>query len=60
MVADGLVPTRSVDTWDLGTLLLTWFNFNCIMDKQLHPICEMKLLIHSQTSMVAPLKFGNG
>ena len=34
----------------LGPLLLTWFNFNP----------SMKLLIHSQTSTVQLLKFGNG
>ena len=34
-----------------GPLLLTWFNFNPNMDE---------LLLHSQTSTVEPLTFGNG
>ena len=38
-----------------GPLLLTWIN-------QLLPSikCGMKLFIHSQTSTIVPLKFGNG
>ena len=43
-------------------------HFNQIMNKNFHPalyngrpvIYGLKLLIHSQTSTVAPLKFGNG
>ena len=43
-------------------LLLTWFNFDPSMDKKSFAQykCGMKWLIHSQTSTVAPLKFGNG
>ena len=40
----------------LGPLLLTCINFNPIMDKSVIKY-GMKLLIHSQTSMDAPLKF---
>ena len=45
-----------------GPLLLTWINFNPNMDRLITcPVkCGMKLLIHSQTSTVVPLKFGNG
>ena len=40
-------------------LLLTWFNLNPSIDICTVK-CEMKLLIHSQTSTVQSLKFGNG
>ena len=47
-----------------GPLLLTWINFNPIMEcgSIITSIikCGMKILIHSQTSTVAPLRFGNG
>ena len=46
-----------INPWKLlEPLLLTWFNFNPSMDIK----WEIKLLIHSQTSTVQPLKFGNG
>ena len=46
---------------DPGSLLLTWFNFNTGMESnRIHYQMWVKLLIHSQTSMVQPLKFGNG
>ena len=47
----------------LGPLLITRININGSMDKKLvtWPVeCGMTLCIHSQTSMPAPLKFGNG
>ena len=46
----------------LGPLLPTRFNFNPDMDMQLHLIEKrrMRLLVHSQTSLAQPLKFGNG
>ena len=46
----------------MGHLLLTWINFKPSMDKVITSIikCGIKLLIHSQTSTVQPLKFGNG
>ena len=46
----------------MQSLLLTWINFNLSMDKLITSIimCGMKLLIHSQTSTVPPLRFGNG
>ena len=48
--------------WWQVPLLLTWINFNHSMDKYLTcPVKRgMKSPIHSQTSTVAPLKFGNG
>ena len=44
-----------------GLLLLNQFNFNPCMDKyHIHYNMGIKLHIHSQTSTVQPLKFGNG
>ena len=45
-----------------GPLSQTLFNFNPSMDKLItYPEKrEMNLRIHSQTSTVPPLKFGNG
>ena len=45
-----------------GPLLLTWAVFNPGMDKLLYPFLKygVKLLIHTGTSMFAPLKFENG
>ena len=42
--------------WSMGPLLLTRINFNCSMDIS-SITCEMKLLIHTQTSTVST---GNG
>ena len=43
------------------SLLLARINFNPSMDKLLHSLySEVKLLIHSQNSMVQPLKFVDG
>ena len=44
-----------------GPLLLMWFNFNPIIDisNYIHYKVVMKLLIHSQTSTMLLLKFGN-
>ena len=44
----------------LGTILLTWFNFNPSMEKGKITSSKygMKLLIPSQTYMVQPLKLG--
>ena len=46
-----------------GVFFFTWIYLNSSMDKQLVipsiMNCGMKLLIHPQTSMVQPLKFGN-
>ena len=44
----------------LGPFSLTWFNFNPSMVITCPIKCGVKLLIHSQTSTAAPLKFGNG
>ena len=44
-----------------GPLLLTWFDFHPSMDKWARTVkCGVKSFIHSQTSTVLPLKFGNG
>ena len=45
----------------LRPLLLTWINFNPRMENITCPVkCGVNLRIHSQTSTVPPLKFGNG
>ena len=46
--------------WRPFFLGLNVLNLNTNMDKYLHAVikCGMKLLIHPQTSMAAPLKFG--
>ena len=36
----------------LGVPFTTWINFNLGMDEWLWPLCEMKSLIYSQTSVV--------
>ena len=42
----------------LGSLLLTWINFNRSMDT--HRLCRIKILLQSQTSKINLLKCGNG
>ena len=46
--------------YDLEPLLLTWIKFNPSMDKWSHVQCVIILLILSQTSTIATLKFGTG
>ena len=43
-----------------GPFLLTWINLNpaCISNYTYYK-CGMQVLVHSQTSTIAPLKFGN-
>ena len=45
-----------------GPLSLTWNKYNLSIDALTHPImkCGVKLLIHSHTSTVHPLRFGSG
>ena len=40
--------------------LLTWIDFNLGMNKYLHALHGVKLFIHSHTTTVQPLNFGNG
>ena len=53
----GMVPTGQWSPWVISrglTLILAWISNNTIV------MCGMKLRVHSQTSTVQSLKFGNG